>query len=153
MNETKMAAVVVTYNRRILLLECIEALKKSDIQTDIIIIDNASTDGTEKTVRHLIDNDNIFYYNTGKNIGGAGGFNYGIRKAYEAGYNYIWLMDDDTIVKKDTLTALFEADRYLGGNYGFLSGLAVWVDNSICKMNYHIQIYKIQPLFHFLLQQ
>lgn len=47
-----------------------------------------------------IDQKTIFYFNTGRNLGGAGGFNFGVRKAYEAGYDYIWLMDDDTIVEK-----------------------------------------------------
>ena len=46
----KVAAVVVTYNRKALLLENIESLlsqTKKDV-LDIYVIDNASTDGTEK---------------------------------------------------------------------------------------------------------
>ena len=34
-------------------------------------------------------------YNTGKNLGGAGGFAFGLRKAIELGYLYAWIMDDE----------------------------------------------------------
>lgn len=43
-----------------------------------------------------MDAGQILYENTGENLGGAGGFNFGIRRAYEAGYDAIWIMDDDT---------------------------------------------------------
>lgn len=40
-------AIVVTYNRRDLLIECVNALLNQTEQVDIMVIDNASTDGTE----------------------------------------------------------------------------------------------------------
>ena len=94
----KVAATVITYNRKALLAECVKALLCQSVSCDIIIIDNASTDGTGEMVRAIVD-PRISYINTGSNLGGAGGFNYGMRKAVEAGYDYGWLMDDDTIVK------------------------------------------------------
>jgi GT2 family glycosyltransferase len=98
MNKT-IAGIVVTYNRLALLEECIEALMApTDQSFDILIIDNASTDGTGERMQDYVRNGSIRYFNTGENSGGAGGFNYGIRKAYELGYEYFWLMDDDTIV-------------------------------------------------------
>ena len=77
----------------------------------------------------------IRYFNTGANLGGAGGFSFGMRKAVELGYAYIWAMDDDTYAEPDALKALLDADRALNGNYGFLSGLALWTDGTICNMN------------------
>ena len=74
-------AIVVTYNRCELLRECIEHLKKSEYQADILIVDNASTDGTAQMVSEYVNNMDVFYTNTGANIGGAGGFNYGIKRA------------------------------------------------------------------------
>ena len=56
---------------------------KSSVECDILIIDNASTDNTKERVGKYIDNKKTFYYNTGENIGGAGGFNLGIKIAYE----------------------------------------------------------------------
>ena len=77
----------------------------------------------------------MFYFNTGENIGGAGGFNYGMKKAYELGYDFMWLMDDDCIVQKKSLKELLRAHEILDGNYGFLSSKVLWKDGSICEMN------------------
>ena len=47
MNKTTVCAVVVTYNRSKLLLECLNALKNQSLLLDaIFIIDNASNDNT-----------------------------------------------------------------------------------------------------------
>lgn len=132
----KIAALVVTYNRCELLIECIEALLQSEVKVDIIVIDNASTDGTGDKIKPYIVDKKILYYNTGANIGGAGGFNFGIKKAYELGYDFFWLMDDDTIVERNSLTYLIEVYR-TKENCGFLSSLAVWKDGNVCVMNGH----------------
>ena len=132
----KIVAVVVTYNRKELLKECIEALINQNYHDlDVLIVDNQSTDGTKEYIKKYIDNLKIRYVNTGSNLGGAGGFNYGINKAYELGYDYFWLMDDDCIVKDNSLEELLKADEMLNGNYGFLSSKVLWKDNSMCKMN------------------
>ncbi len=128
-------AIVVTYNRKEYLKECIAALKRSETPVDVLIVDNASSDGTRASIQQLIDNETVFYLNTGKNIGGAGGYNLGIKKAYALGYEYFWLMDDDTFVHPDSLTELFLARKELNDHFGFLSSLALWVDGSGCKMN------------------
>ena len=93
----KIVAVVVTYNRKELLEENIKALLNQSYENlDILIIDNASTDGTEKVVKKYVS-DKLKYMNTGANLGGAGGFNFGIRQAIERNYDYCWVMADDTI--------------------------------------------------------
>lgn len=132
----KILAVVVTYNRKELLSECIEALLHQECSfLDILIVDNASTDGTYEYIEKYLKTKRVIYENTGANIGGAGGFNFGMRIGVKLGYDYIWLMDDDTIVKKDSLTKLLEADSKLKGNYGFLSSTPLWTDGNICRMN------------------
>ncbi|MCH4220380.1 MAG: glycosyltransferase family 2 protein [Eggerthellaceae bacterium] len=136
----RIAAVVVTYNRVNLLLQCIEALKSqrfdsSSTSLDILIIDNASTDGTEQTLKPLANDGEIMYYNTGSNLGGAGGFNYGMKQAVSAGYDDLWVMDDDCLPHDDALQALLNADAHLKGHYGYLSSVVRWTDGSICRMN------------------
>ncbi len=104
MNEV--ATVVVTYNRKELLRECIEALLKSDAPSDIFIIDNNSTDGTKEYIADIVkDNDNVIYKHLKRNVGGAGGFSAGMNYVVKRGYKYVWIMDDDTIVKPDTLAS------------------------------------------------
>ncbi|MCG4650613.1 glycosyltransferase, partial [Bifidobacterium longum] len=71
----KIACVVVTYNRKKLLRENLLALlKQTYSRFDILVIDNHSTDGTYKYIKDLLENERIIYINTGKNLGGAGGF-------------------------------------------------------------------------------
>lgn len=132
----KVAAVVVTYNRIELLKECIEALKQQSYSCDILVVDNASTDGTGEYIKAIKNKcNNIYYKNTGVNIGGAGGFNFGMRCAVEGGYEYVWVMDDDCIAQSLTLEKFMVADSNLGENYGFLSSKVLWKDNNICTMN------------------
>lgn len=132
----KVAAVVVTYNRIELLKECIKALQQQIYTCDILIVDNASTDGTEEYINKIKkDYDNLHYKNTGDNIGGAGGFNFGMRWAVEAGYEYVWVMDDDCLPYADALEKLIETDETLKGNYGWLASAVLWKDGHECKMN------------------
>lgn len=135
MNET--LAIVVTYNRKELLKKCIHHLLNQTIQKlDILIVDNASTDGTGELVQNLYcENERIHYENTGNNLGGAGGFAYGIKWAVMQGYDYLWIMDDDTIPETNALEELINKDHLLQGNYGFLSSYAKWIDGSPCEMN------------------
>lgn len=140
----KIAAVVVTYNRKDLLLECLSCLQNQNFSDasqacetslDILVIDNASTDGTSKALKPLANTKQILYFNTGSNLGGAGGFNYGMRKAVELGYDYVWVMDDDCMPHEDTLLGFLNADTELDGEYGYLSSVCRWIDGSICTMN------------------
>ena len=129
------AAIVVTYNRRALLAECIECLQRQRPDPpDILVIDNSSTDGTGEALAPLIDSGAIRYENTGRNLGGAGGFQYGMRRAVELGYDYLWVMDDDSMPEPSALSALMDAARALG-EFGFLSGRALWTDGRACLMN------------------
>lgn len=134
--EKKVIAVVVTYNRKELLKECVNALLNQSYQNcNILIIDNASTDGTHDFINNFIDNKKVFYRNTGDNLGGAGGFNYGIKEAMSMGADYIWLMDDDCVVLDHSLANLMVADRKIKKDYGFLASKVLWKDGSLCQMN------------------
>lgn len=132
---SEIAAVVVTYNRKEMLRECVRRLRNQKAcSCDVIVIDNGSTDGTGEEIGRMQD-ERLLYLNTGKNLGGAGGFSFGLKKAVELGYEYVWLMDDDTYADENALASLMEADRKLKGNYGFLSGIAYWKDGQLCSMN------------------
>ena len=128
----KTAAIVVTYNRLPMLRRCIEALRSQTEPCDILVIDNASTDGTAQWVTAQAD---VRYHSTGENIGGAGGFNRGLRLAMQRGYDFLWLMDDDCLPEEDALRQLHRAGQGLGGHYGWLSSVALWTDGEVCLMN------------------
>ena len=136
-NQKKVGVVVVTFNRKKLLKECLQALLKQSYKNyEILLIDNASTDGTHEYIEDLIDGKKLQYFNTGKNLGGAGGFNYGVREAMKKNYDYAWLMDDDSIADdKDALKILVEKAAYLKDDFSFLAGVVKWTDGNLCMMN------------------
>lgn len=104
----KVIAVIVTYNRQQLLSECISALKNQTKKVDkILVINNGSTDDTAKWLGKQGDIEFI----SQENVGGAGGFYTGIKRAFESGYSWIWLMDDDGYPKNDALEKLLEDDK------------------------------------------
>ena len=130
----KTAAVIVTFNRCDMLRRCIDAVLNQSADCQLFIIDNNSSDGTGEYVASL-NNGRIFYHNPGENIGGAGGFNLGLKLAMEQNCTHFWMMDDDCLPRPDALAQLLEADRLLDGKYGFLVSKVLWTDGSDCKMN------------------
>lgn len=136
-NKKDVIAVIVTYNRIELLKECINSLLSATIVPSILVVNNNSTDGTKEYLNDLKNNNKMdFYiYNLDSNLNGAGGYNYGLREAAKLDYKYIWLMDDDTIVKNDSLEKLLQCAFELNDKFGFLSSKVLWTDGSICKTN------------------
>ncbi|MCD6490537.1 MAG: glycosyltransferase family 2 protein [Thermodesulfobacterium sp.] len=167
-------AVVVTYNRKKLLLECLEALRKQTRPVQgIYLIDNASTDGTPKLllekeyikelppenltepwekefeIKNLTDGEiiKLHYVRMHENTGGAGGFHEGVKRAYEKGYDWLWLMDDDTIPQEAALQVLLETTTLnLGIKIGFICSKVLWTDSSPHKMN----LPQLKPLINGL---
>lgn len=92
----RVCAVVVTYNRKELLEnQIIEVLNNQKMKLDgYYIIDNCSTDDTASMVR-AYENGIVRYCKTQSNIGGAGGFSFGLRYAFKDSYDWYILMDDD----------------------------------------------------------
>lgn len=131
----KIAANVVTYNRKGLLGECIDALLNQTYPLDAIyIIDNSSTDGTPEFLmdKGLIDElatptkepiesikliplttfsdrlVEIHYVRMPKNIGSSGGQYEGVKRSSGAGFDWIWVMDDDAEPENGALASLAE---------------------------------------------
>ena len=129
----KICAVIVTYNRKEILAQCLQGLFTQDY-TDfvILIVDNASTDGTQEFIASL-NAENLIYLNPGANTGGAGGFYIGMRYAYEHGYDWIWVMDDDTVPMPSALRELAEHVRF-DGNTSYLAS-AVYSASGDTAMN------------------
>jgi GT2 family glycosyltransferase len=105
----RVIAVVVTYNRRELLVECLAALaRQSHPLARVVLIDNASTDGTEDRVAasEAATELDIAYVRLRRNGGGAEGFHYGVKHALACPSDWLWLMDDDCEPADDCLERL-----------------------------------------------
>jgi len=104
------AVVVVTFNRADLLARMLEGLARSERQPDaVIVVDNASTDHTARALAESAL-PGLEVITSDDNLGGAGGFHLGVRAAYDAGYDRVWLMDDDVVPAPDCLEVLMAAD-------------------------------------------
>lgn len=133
-NQKKVSAVIVTYNRLDLLKQSVEALLNQEYKlSHIIVVDNNSEEDTKSYLESL--GNKIDYLRLPENIGGAGGFNRGIRYFVEQTEDdFLWIMDDDTIAHSDSLQAFM---NYEGAhpNFSFLASKVLWKDGSLAKMN------------------
>ena len=117
-------AVVVTRNRLSLLQECIDAIRSQTRPASrILVVDNDSSDGTTEWLSQQVDISTVFQ----ENLGGAGGFHRGMKEAVNAGWDHVWVMDDDVIAGPKSLERLCEAAAYVP-KFGFLASTVVGAD-------------------------
>lgn len=106
-------AVVLTYNRKDLLKRSLDAIYAQTRRCDaVIVIDNASSDGTESMLL-AAGYPGLQLYVLSHNIGASGGFSAGFRLAFQEGADFVWMMDDDVIAGPEALQRLMEADALL----------------------------------------
>lgn len=128
----RVCAVVVTYNRHALLRRCLGALQEQMSEDDcILVVNNASTDHTLAMLSAEFSDVEIL--DLPENIGGAGGFHAGMKWAFDAGYAWAWLMDDDGYPLSGCLDLLMEQAGSAGvlvpsqqDGQGGLYGVAIW---------------------------
>lgn len=127
----KIIAVVVTYNRLLLLKECINALQVQTIIPDeVIVVNNDSSDGTTE----WLATQSLQTINQ-ENRGGSWGFYTGIKAAYAKGADWVWIMDDDTIPTATALEKLLLPTSAGIKNIGYLGSKVLWNDNTPHLMN------------------
>ncbi|MDY6051757.1 MAG: glycosyltransferase [Rothia sp. (in: high G+C Gram-positive bacteria)] len=109
--QERIVAVVVTYNRRELLAQTLAGIEDGALTPDtVIIVNNASTDGTEEFLRNYQSSLATDIVNLPQNVGGAGGFTVGIDRALSRhAADLVWVMDDDTEPTETTLSEAYRA--------------------------------------------
>jgi rhamnopyranosyl-N-acetylglucosaminyl-diphospho-decaprenol beta-1,3/1,4-galactofuranosyltransferase len=103
--EQRVVAVVVTFNRLALLQRLAARLSEIDEVAEVLVVDNASTDGTAAWLKSY-DDPRVLARTLSENGGGAGGFHTGLEWAMERGADLAWLMDDDGLPDPDCLALL-----------------------------------------------
>jgi len=113
MIQVRYAIVIVTYNREQLLRECINrAVDQTVRAASIIVVNNASTDGTNAYLQELKKESEVYdIVNLQQNIGGAGGFAKGIECAVKKNMECVLLIDDDAILANNYMELLLCARR------------------------------------------
>lgn len=116
--------VVVTYNRRALLMRCLSSLVgQTGTYGRILIVDNASTDGTLQLLQSegWLARPDVGLLALSENTGGAGGFAAGLKHAIDSGAEWVWMMDDDAEPHPDALQQLMSVATDPGHVYGSLA--------------------------------
>ncbi|MEV4256854.1 glycosyltransferase, partial [Spirillospora sp. NPDC049652] len=137
--DAHVTAVVVTYDRRDLLVEALEALRAQTRRPDrVVVVNNASPDDSSELVRERYPEAELVELR--RNIGGAGGFGAGIAHALAGpdGPGLLWLLDDDTVPEPSALEALLDAREAATGPDGppvLLASRVVWTDGRDHPMN------------------
>lgn len=99
-----LSIIIVSYNTRDILKECLESVYKNlpqKINAEVIVVDNASTDGSLEMLKkdfpkvHLIENKENFGFSKANNIGVRGSKG-----------RYILFLNSDTVVFKGTIETI-----------------------------------------------
>ena len=105
MPKPSVAAVIATRNRAPALQRCLAALAAQTVRPEAVyVIDNASTDNTAELVGSL--GAGVHYRHLARNVGSAGGFHVALKWAFEAGHDWLWVTDDDSIPHEEALEQL-----------------------------------------------
>ncbi len=132
----RVVAVVVTWNRRDLLEESLDALAaQTHVPIATVVVDNASTDGTGD---RLLQRTGLDVVTLAENTGGAGGFAVGIEQALVHEPDLVWLLDDDTVPTATAAQELVQAWATYdgpGGRPAVLASRVVWADGCDHPMN------------------
>jgi GT2 family glycosyltransferase len=138
---TRVVAVVVTWNRRDLLTESLNALQAQTFPpVAIVVVDNASTDGTDELLGSSFATA-FDVVRLQENTGGAGGFTIGVERALGHHPDLVWLLDDDTVPAPTAAAELvaawehYPAQKSGGARPAVLASRVVWTDGRDHPMN------------------
>lgn len=160
MNEItdRLSIVIVTYKRQELLSQLIESLINLSVAPwRVVIVDNENSERTQllatELEKSLIDKwgmphkdtadaagnlDRVVYVPMEENLGGSGGFSMGVKRAWELGSQWFWVMDDDVEVLPDAIEKLSQwmprFDVIQGSRLDYDGGAFYWQYNFIVPL-------------------
>lgn len=147
-------AVVVSYNGKRWYDRCLGSIRDSETKMECIVIDNASSDGSVDYIKEHFPN--ICIIESKENLGFAKANNIGIRYAIDHGAEYVFLINQDAWVEKNTLTELvdsFEKKKNVGiVSPIHLNGEYSGLDERFCESmpwRFVSDLYMNRPVKHY----
>lgn len=131
----KLLVVIVTYNGTKWLDNCLGSVIDSSIKGDILVVDNGSTDGTIEYLKTNYPDIKLFLSQSNLGFGQAN--NIGMRYGVENDYDYIYLLNQDAWVERDTFHKLIEVNK-ANPNFGILSPLQKTAAKASLDRNFSI---------------
>lgn len=123
----KFSIVILTHNRLDVTQECINSILRHTADFELIIVDNASSDGTVEWLNNRVPNAKII--RNEKNLGVPIARNQGIR---ETTTDYVIMMDNDVVVKDGWFRDLFNAMNQQKADIVGLEGWQIDVSYQAC---------------------
>ncbi|MBM4764473.1 glycosyltransferase family 2 protein [Bacillus sp. B15-48] len=110
---SSVAIILLNWNGYQDTFECLKSLECLTYPNfHVFVVDNASTDDSYSKFIKDQEGDTfklpLTFIQSGSNLGCAGGNNVGIRTAYEQGFDYYWMLNNDTYVEPEALSKLVE---------------------------------------------
>lgn len=97
------AVIVLNWNGTDDTVECLRSLLQVDYpRYEIVVVDNGSRESPRARIADEFPS--VTYLETAQNLGYAGGNNVGIRHALARGHDYVFVLNNDTVVEPEFLT-------------------------------------------------
>jgi GT2 family glycosyltransferase len=127
MNYSKVFIIILNWNGLQDTLECLESVYKLDYPNfEVIVVDNGSRDNSVEVIHKMYPQ--VILIENKENLGFTGGNNIGIKYAIEHNANYVWVLNNDTIVEGETLKKLVNVAEG-SGEVGTVSPIIYDYDN------------------------
>jgi GT2 family glycosyltransferase len=135
-NNLKILTIIVTYNGSKWIKKCIDSIQVSNMDTDIFVVDNASID---ETVFILESYPTLILHKSKYNLGFGQANNLGLKHALKNKYDYVFLLNQDTWIEKNTIEILLTVAEK-NKEYGIISPMHYFSDEISLEYNFSVQL-------------
>ncbi len=104
---------------------CFNSLQKSTVIPDVFVVDNGSTDGSQKYIQENYPQ--TIFQQSKKNLGFGAANNIGLKYALDNNYDYVYLLNQDAWVMTDTFEKLIKIS-VKNPEYGIISPMQMNAD-------------------------
>ena len=103
----KIFVIILSFNSGKYIKKCLDSVLTSSIAVEVVVVENASKDDSAMLLKEY--EGKIHFLPQKHNLGFAAGNNVGISYAMEHGADYLFLLNMDTYIEKDTIEKLRDA--------------------------------------------